>query len=165
MTPAFKEYDDQLETEGQEINSEFKRYAAASYLLETSLKLVHGSVIIEKIAIVPDHEHSRNKATIPYFIGKLTFTKNQPDDPISQNELFCPRAELRLVTNNLASIIRTLETENKHILIPTDETTLVINGTNYFHKLTDPFGPIAPELKTYRSADAQSRVWLESLDK
>ena len=165
MADRFKEFDDQLEAEGQEIQSEFQRYAAASYNLETSLQLVHGPAIIETISLAPDHEHSRNSAIISYFLGRLTFTKKPPTDPINQNELYCSRQELTMVMNNLSSIIRKIEDENKCILLPTDETILVINGTNYFHKLTDPFGPIAPELKTYRTYDAKSRSWLEALER
>lgn len=165
MSDGFTEFERQMEQEERALRSDFQLYGAASYALNTALKLVHGGAIIETISLIPDLDRSRNKQIITYQLGKLTFRKQQlGQDPISQNELFCTRDEIQFIKQNLADLIKKIETDNSAIQIPSDERILVITGTDYFNRLTDAFGPLAPALKTYRTGDEESRAWLDAIE-
>lgn len=165
MSDGFIEFEGQMNQEERALRADFQLYAAASYALDTTLKLVHGGAIIETITLLPDLDHSRNKTIIKYPLGKLTFRKQQlGQDPISQNELYCTRDEIQFIKQNLAGLIRKIESENSAVQIQSDECILAVTGTDYFNKLADAFGPLAPALKIYRTGNEESRAWLEAIE-
>jgi len=149
---------------------ELVRWGRVSFSLDVR-SIANQDSITDVLSLKHSPKYSRCPSEFSdYNLGELNFSKNSDGAFVKRDDgLYCPLNEIKDVGFWLRSIVQAFEKEPEKNLelwrAQANGVPVAVDGVDYFARILDIDGkPFAnPALKTYRTGDLESQLFLEKL--